>query len=129
MSDQRYDYFLHVAVRTGYSAVLPVSRLPGAGEHVEDWLQEECELARTLDVDAGLLHFDPESLGDLLIATFHRTPKKPKKPGNPTQGKPDPIKALGDAFARHIDQARMNAKPERNSTEDEEPPPNDQGEE
>jgi hypothetical protein len=69
---QSYDYFVHIATLTGYSCVLPVTRLPEVGETVEDWLQEECDFSRTRDTEAGILYF--RDLSALAIVSFHRQP-------------------------------------------------------
>jgi hypothetical protein len=69
---QSYDYFVHIATLTGYSCVLPVTRLPEMGESVEDWLQEECDCARARDREAGILYF--RDLADTAIVSFHRQP-------------------------------------------------------
>lgn len=70
----QYDYFAHIALRTGYREVVPVTRIPEPDEAVEEWLEEECRIARVADKIAGVLYIS--HIDDLALVGFHREEKK-----------------------------------------------------
>src|SRR4051812_9132789 len=72
---EQYEYFAHIALRTGYRTVVPVSRLPEGQEAIEDWLAEECEIGRVRDSVAGLLFLG--HIDDVSMVGFHREEKQP----------------------------------------------------
>jgi hypothetical protein len=86
---ERYEYFAHIGAINGQKTVVPISRLPEPDENVEDWLREECDIARVRDTVAGLLHFS--GMSELVMVGFHRSvkegftfdpPPPPERPGN-----------------------------------------------
>lgn len=69
--EKKYRYFAQLAARGGYTVgPVPVSRLPRPGEDMEDWLHEECEIARHGEEISGLIYF--AAAEDLIVVSYHR---------------------------------------------------------
>lgn len=130
--EKKYRYFAQLAARGGYTVgPVPISRLPRPGEDMEDWLHEECEIARHGEEDNGLLYF--ASADDLLVVSYHRveeeeeeeeeeevSSERPFGPAFPLFGNPFGIGrevALVDVIRTTMEEIRR--QDEENDSEDE----------